>query len=98
MACRSSCMGARVRRSRDRRLGHQLPAVYELDLFAETYMSALVTGSSDAEERVSAEAIGGLKIHVEKRSFLFLAGGGGYTPGFRQPAFARCSASCSSPR
>jgi len=64
-------------------LGISYRPVYELDLFAETYMSALVTGSSDAEERVSAEAIGGLKIHVEKRSFLFLAGGGGYTPGFQ---------------
>ena len=64
-------------------LGISYRVVWPLDLFAETYMSALVTGSSDAGERVSAEAIGGLKIHVEDRSFLFLAAGAGYTPGFQ---------------
>jgi OOP family OmpA-OmpF porin len=64
-------------------LGLSYRVIWPLDLFAETYMSALVTGKSDAAQRISAEAIGGLKIHVEDRSFLFLAGGAGYTPGFQ---------------
>ncbi|MCC6526670.1 MAG: OmpA family protein [Polyangiaceae bacterium] len=54
-----------------------------VELFAETYMTAMVTGDSATAQRVSAEAIGGLKIYVEERSFLVFAAGAGYTPGFQ---------------
>jgi outer membrane protein OmpA-like peptidoglycan-associated protein len=59
-----------------------------LDLVAETYASFLVGGKSDTAERVSAEALGGLKLFVDGKSFLMLAGGPGYAPGF-QTASAR---------
>jgi OOP family OmpA-OmpF porin len=59
-----------------------------LDLVAETYATFLVGGQSDAKQRLSAEAIGGLKLFVDGQSFLMIGGGAGYTPGF-QAARAR---------
>jgi OmpA-OmpF porin, OOP family len=55
----------------------------KFDLTAETYATYLVGGGSDSKQRLSAEAIGGFKIFVQKNSYLFLAGGIGYTPGFQ---------------
>lgn len=55
----------------------------KFDLTAETYATYLVGGGSDSKQRLSAEAIGGFKIFVQKNSYLFLAGGVGYTPGFQ---------------
>ncbi|MBW2524442.1 MAG: OmpA family protein [Deltaproteobacteria bacterium] len=63
--------------------GVSLRVLPPLDLLAETYMTALLGGDSDSKQRVSAEAIGGIKVFVEERSFLFLAAGAGYTPGFQ---------------
>jgi OOP family OmpA-OmpF porin len=59
-----------------------------LDVVAETYSSALVTGENALAQRVSAEAIGGLKVFIDGKSFLYLGGGPGYAPGF-QTATAR---------
>ncbi len=61
-----------------------------IDLAAETYASFLVGGKSDTKERISAEAIGGIKLFIESKSFLMLAGGPGYAPGF-QTATARAT-------
>lgn len=55
----------------------------KFDLAAETYATYLAGGGSDSKQRLSAEAIGGFKIFVQKNSYLYLAGGVGYTPGFQ---------------
>ena len=69
-------------------LGTSIRVVDPLDIVAETYSSILVTGENDADQRIGAEAIGGLKVFIDGRSFLFLGGGAGYAPGF-QTATAR---------
>jgi OOP family OmpA-OmpF porin len=69
-------------------LGTSIRVVDPLDIVAETYASMLVTGENDTDQRISAEAIGGLKVFIDGRSFLFLGGGAGYAPGF-QTATAR---------
>jgi len=71
-------------------LGLSIRVVDPLELIAETYSSFLVTGDSDSEERISAEAIGGLKLYIDGKSFLMLGGGAGYAPGF-QTAKARAT-------
>jgi outer membrane protein OmpA-like peptidoglycan-associated protein len=53
-----------------------------LDVVAETYSSVLVTGDNALAQRVSAEALGGLKVFIDGKSFLFIGSGGGYAPGF----------------
>lgn len=55
----------------------------KFDLTAETYATYLAGGNSDSKQRLSAEAIGGFKIFVQKNSYLYLAGGVGYTDGFQ---------------
>lgn len=55
----------------------------KFDLTAETYATYLAGGGSDSSQRLSAEAIGGFKIFVQKNTYLYLAGGVGYTPGFQ---------------
>jgi outer membrane protein OmpA-like peptidoglycan-associated protein len=54
-----------------------------LNLDAETYMTYQLGGASDAKQRLSAEAIGGLKLFIQDSSFLMAAAGGGYLPGFQ---------------
>ncbi|HVY46992.1 MAG TPA: OmpA family protein [Minicystis sp.] len=54
-----------------------------LDLAAETYASYELGGKSADKQKLSAEAIGGLKLFVERNSYLMLAAGSGYTPGFQ---------------
>lgn len=55
----------------------------KFDLAAESYATYLLGGGSDSKQRLSAEAIGGFKIFVQKNSYLYLAGGIGYTAGFQ---------------
>ena len=55
-----------------------LPAV---DLVAETYATYLLN-KSGSELRPSNEAVGGLKVFVEKNSYFLLGAGGRYTRGF----------------
>jgi outer membrane protein OmpA-like peptidoglycan-associated protein len=69
-------------------LGTSLRVLEPLDLVAETYASFLVGSESDSKQTISAEAIGGIKLFIEKRSYLMIAGGPGYAPGF-QTATAR---------
>jgi outer membrane protein OmpA-like peptidoglycan-associated protein len=69
-------------------LGLSFRVFEPLDLVAETYQSYLVTGDSDGEQKISAEAIGGIKLFIDGKSFLMLGGGAGYAPGF-QTATAR---------
>lgn len=54
-----------------------------LDLVAETYGSFQLGGGSDDRQRLSMEAIGGLKLFIEKNSYLMAAGGVGYLQGFQ---------------
>ena len=55
-----------------------------LDLTAETYATYLLGASaSDARQKLSAEVIGGIKLFVDKNSYLLLGAGGGVVPGFQ---------------
>jgi OOP family OmpA-OmpF porin len=69
-------------------LATSIRVVDPLDLVAETYSTFLVTGENDTDQRISAEALGGLKVFIDGKSFLYLGGGAGYAPGF-QTATAR---------
>ncbi|MDC3952850.1 OmpA family protein [Polyangium jinanense] len=55
----------------------------KFDITAETYASYLLGGDSDAKQRLSAEVLGGFKVFIQKNSYLSLAGGVGYLPGFQ---------------
>lgn len=57
-----------------------------LDLTAETYMTFQLGGASDTKQRLSAEAIGGIKLFVERNSYFLIGGGFGYTDGFQAAA------------
>ncbi len=50
----------------------------DLDLVAESYGSKLLSGGTP-----SAEAVGGVKVFVEKNSYLLLGGGVGLTSGYQ---------------
>jgi OmpA-OmpF porin, OOP family len=54
-----------------------------LDLVAETYMTQQLGGGDSSKQKLSAEALGGIKLFIERNSFLMLGGGVGYTPGFQ---------------
>jgi OmpA-OmpF porin, OOP family len=54
-----------------------------IDLVAETYATYQAGGSSDKKQRLSAEALGGIKLFIEKNSYFSAAAGPGYTPGFQ---------------
>jgi len=69
-------------------LGTSFRVLDPLDLVAETYSTFLVGTESDSKQTISAEAIGGIKLFIEKSSYLMIAGGPGYMPGF-QTATAR---------
>ena len=51
-----------------------LPA---LDLTAETYTTFELGSASDAKQKLSAEAIGGIKLFIDKNSYLMLGAGAG---------------------
>jgi outer membrane protein OmpA-like peptidoglycan-associated protein len=61
--------------------GASLRVFDPLDLVAETYGTYLL-GDSDAAVRPSNEAIGGIKLFVDKSSHLLIAAGPRYTNGF----------------
>ncbi|WP_437598362.1 OmpA family protein [Sorangium sp. So ce590] len=54
-----------------------------LDLVAETYLTQQVGGGESSKQKLSAEAVGGIKLFIERNSFLMLGAGVGYTPGFQ---------------
>ncbi|AKT43984.1 OmpA family protein [Chondromyces crocatus] len=64
-------------------LGVSLRVLGPLDLVAESYGTYLVGGRSAAKQRLSAEALGGIKLFIERNSFLMLGAGLGYLPGFQ---------------
>jgi OmpA-OmpF porin, OOP family len=57
-----------------------------LDITAETYLTYQLGGKSDAKQKLSAEAIGGLKLFIERNSYFLIGGGLGYVPGFQSAA------------
>jgi OOP family OmpA-OmpF porin len=62
----------------------------QLDLTAETYATFQLGGGTSAEQKLSAEALGGIKLFIDRNSFLMIAGGTGYLKGF-QAADARAT-------
>ncbi len=66
--------------------GLSLRVLPALDLTAETYTTFELGAASDAKQKLSAEAIGGIKLFIDKSSYLMLAAGGGYVPGFESAA------------
>jgi outer membrane protein OmpA-like peptidoglycan-associated protein len=56
-------------------LAFALRANDALDLVAESYGSYIVGGDSTDEQKLSMEFIGGVKLFIEKNSFLMLGGG-----------------------
>jgi OmpA-OmpF porin, OOP family len=63
--------------------GLSLRVLSPLDLVAETYMTYQLGGGDSSDQKISAEALGGIKLFIERNSFLMLAGGVGYLPGFQ---------------
>ena len=55
-----------------------------LELNVETYLTQLLA-EADSKQKLSAEAIGGFKLFIERNSFLMIGAGLGYTPGFQSP-------------
>jgi outer membrane protein OmpA-like peptidoglycan-associated protein len=58
-----------------------------LDLVGETYGTYLLASSSDSAVRPSNEAVGGIKVFVERNSYLMMGAGSRYTNGFEAPDF-----------
>ncbi|MEZ4307471.1 MAG: OmpA family protein [Polyangiaceae bacterium] len=68
--------------------GVSVRVIDQLDLTAETYATYQLGGGDSADQKASAEALAGLKLFIDRNSFLMLAGGTGYLKGF-QAADAR---------
>jgi outer membrane protein OmpA-like peptidoglycan-associated protein len=56
-------------------LGLSYRVLESLDLVAETYGTYLTEGDSDDKQKLSQEVLGGIKLFVEKNSYLMLGGG-----------------------
>jgi OmpA-OmpF porin, OOP family len=56
-------------------IGLSFRALDALDLVAETYGSYLVDGKNDSKQKLSQEVIGGIKLFVERNSYLMMGGG-----------------------
>jgi outer membrane protein OmpA-like peptidoglycan-associated protein len=56
-------------------VGLALRALDALDIVAETYGTYLMGGDSDEAQKLSQEFIGGIKLFIDKNSFLTLGGG-----------------------
>ena len=54
-----------------------------LDLVGETYGSYLLKNDAGGSAGLSAEGVGGIKVFVERNSYLFLGGGVGYLKGYQ---------------
>src|SRR5262249_37441269 len=66
-------------------VGFSIRALPSLDIIAETYPTYELGGASAAKQKLSAEAVGGIKVYVERNSFLMIGGGAGYIKGFQAP-------------
>jgi OmpA-OmpF porin, OOP family len=62
-------------------LGVAIRVAEPLDIIADTYGTYLMS-DADSGVKLSNEVVGGLKIFVERNSFLILGAGGRYTGGF----------------
>jgi OmpA-OmpF porin, OOP family len=58
-----------------------------LDLVAETYGTYLLAPGASSGVKVSNEAVGGLKLFVERNSYLMVGGGARYTTGFEAATY-----------
>jgi OOP family OmpA-OmpF porin len=70
------------------RFGLSYRVTDDLDLVGETYTSFLLKNDAGGQAGLSAEGVGGIKVFVERNSYLFLGGGAGYLKGY-QAATAR---------
>jgi OOP family OmpA-OmpF porin len=65
-------------------LGLSIRALDALDIVAETYGTYLMDGDADEAQKLSQEFIGGIKLFIEKNSFLMLGGGSrAFSTGFQ---------------
>lgn len=64
-------------------VGLSLRALDELDVTAEFYSTYQLGGGSDAKQKLSAEAVGGIKLFIQRNSYFTLGGGAGVTPGYQ---------------
>jgi OOP family OmpA-OmpF porin len=62
--------------------GASLRVLGTVDLVAETYGTYLLASGADSDVKLSNEAVGGIKLFVERNSYLMLGGGVRYTGGF----------------
>ena len=67
--------------------GVALRILEPVDLVAETYGSYLLASNADSGVKLSNEAVGGLKIFVERNSYLMIGAGPRYTTGFEAANF-----------
>jgi len=65
------------------RLGLGLRITDDIDLIGETYGSYLLKNDAGGSAGISGEAVGGMKIFVERNSYLFLGGGVGIAKGYQ---------------
>jgi outer membrane protein OmpA-like peptidoglycan-associated protein len=56
-------------------IGLSLRALDALDIVAETYGTYLMDGDSDEAQKLSQEFVGGIKLFIEKNSYLMMGGG-----------------------
>ncbi len=63
-------------------LGMSYRVLDAVDLVADTYGTYLVASGASSKIRPSNEATGGIKVFVERNSYLMLGAGPRYTPGF----------------
>jgi outer membrane protein OmpA-like peptidoglycan-associated protein len=63
--------------------GVSVRVIPQLDLTAETYATYQLGGGAADAEKISAEALGGIKLFIDRNSFLMLGAGTGYLKGFQ---------------
>ena len=62
--------------------GASLRVLESVDLVAETYGSYLIANGASADVKPSNEVVGGIKLFLERNSYLMVGGGARYTNGF----------------
>jgi outer membrane protein OmpA-like peptidoglycan-associated protein len=62
--------------------GASVRVLEPLDIVAETYGTQLLASGADSGVKLSNEVVGGVKLFVERNSYLMLGGGVRYTTGF----------------
>jgi OOP family OmpA-OmpF porin len=68
-------------------VGFSFRASSVIDLMVETYGAQYLNGFSNAGRTTPFEAVGGVKIFVDRNSYLTLGAGGGYTSGLAAAGF-----------